>query len=295
MKGIVLAGGLGTRLAPLTNVLSKQVLPVYDKPMIYYPLSILMLAGIREILVISSPRDLPMIRTLLGSGEQWGLKLSYQEQAKPEGIAQAFLLADDFLAGDGAALVLGDNIFYGGGLSEKLRRVAKNPGAATVFAYRVGDPERYGVVSFDEKGRARAIVEKPKQPESPWAVTGLYFYGAGVVERAKSLKPSPRGELEITDLNRMYLDAGELNVELLGRGYAWLDTGTPDALLAASTFVQTLEQRQGLKLACLEEVAWHQGFISKAEFAARAREFGSSAYGRYLSELADLGLPGGRT
>lgn len=292
MKGIVLAGGLGTRLAPLTHILSKQVLPVYDKPMIYYPLSILMLAGIREILIISSPRDLPMIRALLGDGAQWGISLSYKEQPKPEGIAQAFLVGAEFVGDEPVALVLGDNIFYGGGLGERLRKTALDPGAATVFAYRVLDPERYGVVSFDAQNRAVGIVEKPKKPESPWAVTGLYFYGKGVVERARQLKPSARGELEITDLNRTYLEEGALRVECLGRGYAWLDTGTPDSLLAASQFVQTLEQRQGLKLACLEEIAFSSGRINREQLLQLAKSYGSSAYGTYLNDLAQI--PGWR-
>jgi glucose-1-phosphate thymidylyltransferase len=286
MKGIVLAGGMGTRLAPVTNIISKQVLPVYDKPMIYYPLSILMLAGIKDILIISTPRDLPMIRQLLGNGKAFGLRLAYAEQAKPEGIAQAFIIGQDFIGRDPVCLVLGDNIFYGGGLAQTLEKCAASvrENTATVFAYRVSDPERYGVVEFDSTGKAIGIEEKPRAPRSSWAVTGLYFYGAGVVERAKALKPSARGELEITDLNRAYLNQGSLRVESLGRGYAWLDTGTPDSLLAASHFVQMIEKRQGLKLACLEEISYVNGFIGPEELAELADSYGSSAYGKYLRE-----------
>lgn len=293
MKGIVLAGGLGTRLAPVTNIISKQVLPVYDKPMIYYPLSILMLAGIREILIISTPRDLPMIQQLLGTGKPFGLKIEYAEQEKPEGIAQAFLIGEKFLGSSPVCLVLGDNIFYGGGLGDKLEKCAAeiHDNAATVFAYRVSDPERYGVVEFDSSGKAIGIEEKPRVPRSNWAVTGLYFYGSGVVDRAKKLQPSARGELEITDLNRTYLNEGALRVESLGRGFAWLDTGTPDSLLAASHFVQMIEKRQGLKLACLEEISYMNGFIGMEDLAELADSYGSSAYGKYLRETLVHSVP----
>lgn len=285
MKGIVLAGGMGTRLAPITNIISKQVLPVYDKPMIYYPLSILMLSGIRDILIISTPRDLPMIEQLLGDGAQFGIRLSYKAQPKPDGIAQAFLIGQEFLQNEPVCLVLGDNIFYGGGLRNTLLQAAKRERDATVFAYRVGDPERYGVVEFDAQGNALRIEEKPKQPRSNWAVTGLYYYGSDVVEMTKRLKPSARGELEITDLNRLYLEEKRLQVQCLGRGYAWLDTGTPDSLLTASQFVQTLEKRQNLKLACLEEIAFLNGFISDAEMQGLIAKYDSSAYGKYLREV----------
>jgi glucose-1-phosphate thymidylyltransferase len=294
MKGIILAGGSGTRLAPLTKTISKQILPIYDKPMIYYPLSVLMLAGIRDILIISTPRDLPMIEALLGDGSDIGIKLSYIEQAKPEGIAQAFILGADFIGDDCVCLILGDNIFYGGNLSKKVEQVAGNlSSGATVFAYRVHDPERYGVVSFDENGRALNIEEKPEKPKSSWAVTGLYFYDNKVVEIARNLKPSKRGELEITDVNAAYLNKGELNVELMGRGVAWLDTVTFDSLLEASQFVHTIEKRQGRKIACIEEVAYRKGFIDKAQLFELAQKTGQprrshyQTYGAYLHSLIE--------
>ncbi len=286
MKGIVLAGGAGTRLAPLTTSISKQILPVYDKPMIYYPLSILMLAGIEDILIISTPRDVPMIRQLLGDGAQFGVRLSYAEQPKPEGIAQAFLIGETFIGGDPVCLILGDNIFYGATLGAKLGHVARTlDKGATVFAYHVKDPERYGVVQFDGGNKALSIEEKPKHPKSHWAVTGLYFYDNDVVKIARSLKPSARGELEITDVNKAYLQRGDLRVELLGRGVAWLDTGTFDALLDAAQFVQTIEERQGQKIACIEEIAWRKGFIDATQLARLAGDLGKSDYGKYLHNL----------
>ena len=285
MKGIVLAGGAGTRLYPLTRAVSKQLLPVYDKPVIYYPLSLLMLAGLRDILIISTPHDLPLIQRLLGDGSAWGLSLQYVAQPKPEGIAQAFLLGADFLRGQPVCLVLGDNLFFGHDLQHLLRESAQLTEGARVFAYHVQDPERYGVVEFDSEYRALSIEEKPKQPRSNWAVTGLYFYDAQVVEIARSLKPSARGELEITDVNKAYLRRRQLTVTPLGRGIAWLDTGTHDSLLSASQFVQTLELRQGLKIACLEEIALLKGFIGPGQFLQLQTQYGSSPYGEYLKRV----------
>jgi glucose-1-phosphate thymidylyltransferase len=285
MKGIVLAGGSGTRLAPLTTSITKQILPVYDKPMIYYPLSILMMAGIKDILIISTPRDLPMIQSLLGDGSDFGVSLSYVEQPSPDGIAQAFILGEEFIDDDACALVLGDNIFYGEQLEKAVEHASQQKKGATVFGYHVKDPERYGVVAFDEKGTARSIEEKPAQPKSSWAVTGLYFYDNDVVEIAKNLKPSARGELEITDVNRVYMERGDLQVELLGRGVAWLDTGTFDSLLEAGRFVQMVETRQGIKIACIEEIAFAKGFVTEQELLDRADKLGKSGYGDYLRGL----------
>jgi glucose-1-phosphate thymidylyltransferase len=287
MKGIVLAGGSGTRLYPITRALSKQLLPVYDKPMVYYPLSTLMLAGIRDILVITTPEDRAQFERLLGNGTQWGIRLTYAVQPKPEGLAQAFLIGADFIGNDRVALVLGDNVFFGHGLPEILQRAAARSTGATIFAYQVRDPERYGVVSFDSAGRALAIAEKPANPASRWAVTGLYFYDSDVVRHAREVRPSARGELEITDLNMRYLAAGALHVELMGRGFAWLDTGTFDALIDAGTFVHTLEERQGMKIACPEEVAYHMGFITREELLKLADALDKSGYGQYLRSLTE--------
>jgi glucose-1-phosphate thymidylyltransferase len=285
MKGIILAGGSGTRLYPVTQVISKQLLPVYDKPMVYYPLSTLMLAGIRDILIISTPQDTPRFEQLLNDGARWGLNFQYAVQPSPDGIAQAFLIGERFLGKDSCALILGDNIFYGSDLQSDLQHAAKKTSGATIFAYRVRDPQRYGVVELDDSGRAKSIEEKPARPKSPFAVTGLYFYDSEVVRVAKSLKPSARGEIEITDLNRHYLAAGKLDVVSLGRGHAWLDTGTHESLLEASHFIETLERRQGLKICCPEEIAWRMGCIDDAQLEALAAPLRNSGYGEYLLRL----------
>ncbi|HZM13694.1 MAG TPA: glucose-1-phosphate thymidylyltransferase RfbA [Bacteroidales bacterium] len=287
MKGIILAGGAGTRLHPITEAISKQLLPVYDKPMIYYPLSALMLAGIREVLIISTPRDLPNFRALLGDGSRLGMQFSYREQPSPDGLAQAFIIGEDFIGNDNVCMILGDNIFYGHGFGGILKEASGLKKGAVVFGYSVNDPERYGVVEFDSQLRAISLEEKPANPKSNYAVTGLYFYDNTVASRARALKPSPRGELEITDLNRLYLSEGLLEVKLLGRGMAWLDTGTFDSLLQASNFIATLEQRQGLSASCIEEIAYKNGFISKDQLLGLARPLAKSQYGQYLLKVAN--------
>ncbi|MBU0965190.1 MAG: glucose-1-phosphate thymidylyltransferase RfbA [Proteobacteria bacterium] len=285
MKGIILAGGSGTRLYPITQVVSKQLLPVYDKPMIYYPLSVLMLAGIRDILIISTPKDLPLFRELLGDGSQWGLSFSYVEQPRPEGLAQAFILGRDFIASDNVCMILGDNLFYGHGLPEKLHRAAARTQGATIFGYQVSDPQRYGVIAFGKEGKVMDIEEKPTVPKSNYAVTGLYFYDNRIADIAAQIKPSPRGELEITDVNRTYLEMGELHVEKLGRGIAWLDTGTHDSLLQSSRFIEVIEKRQGLKVACIEEIAYLMKYIDNSQLEKLALPLMKNNYGQYLMKL----------
>ncbi len=298
MKGIILAGGSGTRLYPLTTVTSKQLLPIYDKPMVYYPLSTLMLAGINDILIISTPNDLPNFKKLLGDGSRFGIKLSYKEQPSPDGLAQAFILGDEFIGDDCCAMVLGDNIFYGAGLSSILKNAkinAEENHRATVFGYHVEDPERFGIVEFDKGGKVLSVEEKPEKPKSPWAITGLYFYDNRCVEYAKNQKPSARGELEITDLNRVYLENGELDVKLLGRGYAWLDTGTMDSLIDAGDFVRTIQNQQGIRISAPEEIAYRQGWISKEKLIESAEKYGKSDYGKYLKLVATDDTLGGIT
>jgi glucose-1-phosphate thymidylyltransferase len=292
MKGIILAGGSGTRLAPITSVVSKQLLPVYDKPMIYYPLSTLMLAGIRDVLIITTPQDRDLFARLLGDGSNWGMNISYAVQPSPDGLAQAFLIGKDFIGNDPVSLILGDNIFFGYGITDRLQRAARLTEGSVVFAYQVSDPERYGVVAFDHTGRVTDIEEKPANPKSNFAVTGLYFYDNDVVSIAKDLRPSERGELEITDLNRIYLERGQLSVELLGRGTAWIDTGTHDSLLGAGNFIEVIEARQGLKVACPEEIAWRMGYISDAHLTSLAAPLMKSGYGKYLLRLLEQDFSG---